>query len=57
MQTESMRTLYDLFSIHVTENSKKYGMGWVYVKGQLKEARHQLKLKDAKLQRNSYDKF
>lgn len=36
--------IFNLFQLKVFEISKKYGMGQVYIQGQVEEARHQLQL-------------
>jgi len=36
--------IFKLFRLKVLKSSEKYGMGQVYIQGQLEEARHQLQL-------------
>jgi hypothetical protein len=52
MQEKTEKLIFSIFKAMVLNRSKKYGMGQVYIQGQLEEARHQLQLKRVKKYRN-----
>ncbi len=52
MYEENLKLIFNLFQLRLLEISSKYGMGQVYIQGQLEEACHQLKLQRRKLHRN-----
>lgn len=44
MYETSIKLIFKIFRLSISEISKVHGMGQVYIQGQLKEARHQLEL-------------
>jgi len=57
MYEEKPRLIFKLFQLRIFEISKKYGMGQVYIQGQVEEARHQLQVQHKKLNRNQCHEF
>lgn len=57
MQEENIKKILAVFLTRVIEISKKYGMGQVFIQGQLEEASHQLKLHYKKMNRGVHHGF